>query len=81
MDNVNEMLAEQQRELERVRNKRGKKMDTTTIRKILNVVFLVLAVVGLALYFFLPEKRSLGWLLIAIGMVLKIIEFFLRFLF
>ncbi len=81
MEDVNEMLAEQQRELERIRNKRGKNIDTTSIRKILNIVFLVLALIGVILYFFVPEQRSLGWLLIGIGMILKIIEFLLRFLF
>ncbi len=81
MEDVNEMLAEQQRELERIRGKRGNKFDATKIRQILNVLFLILAVAGLIVYFFMPEGKHMGWILIGIGMILKIAEFFLRFLF
>ena len=52
-----------------------------TVRHVLNVVFLVCAVMGLILYFALPERHILGMSIIAAGMFLKIVEFLLRFLF
>lgn len=81
MEDINEMLAEQQRELERIRGKRDRHINTDAIRLVLNILFLVLALAGIIFYFFVPEQRILGWLLIGIGMILKIIEFLLRFLF
>lgn len=81
MEDVNKMLEEQQRELERIRNKRGHQFHPATFRKLLNIAFLLLAFVGVAIYFSLPDKQVMGLSLVAIGMVLKVIEFFLRFLF
>ena len=81
MEDINEMLAEQQRELERIRGKRDRHINTDAIRLVLNILFLLLALAGIIFYFFVPEQRILGWLLIGIGMILKIIEFLLRFLF
>ena len=43
MEDVNEMLAEQQRELERIRKKRGGNHDTERVRQILNIAFMILA--------------------------------------
>ncbi len=60
-------------------NRKGLSVDT--IRKWLNVLFLIGAAVGLVLYFAIPENRILGLGIIGTGMFLKIIEFFLRFLF
>ena len=81
MENVDDMLAQQQRELEEIRNKRNRTMDTTALRKVLNILFLIIALIGVVFYFTRPEQHMLGLTIIAIGMVLKIIEFFLRFLF
>ena len=75
------MLDEQQKELERIRSKHGMKWDTTILRKILNIAFLVVALIGFLLYLFVPEKQSIGWLMMIVGMLLKVIEFFIRFLF
>lgn len=50
------------------------------VRKALNALFLVAAAVGLVLYFALPENRILGMGIIGGGMILKIIEIFLRFM-
>ncbi len=80
MEDVNEMLAEQQRELERIRRKRGHSSDTGRIRNILNFLFLATAAVGLVLYFYLPEKHIYGLGTIAIGMLFKTIELFVRFM-
>lgn len=81
MEDVNEMLAEQQRELERIRNKRNRKFDTESLRRLLNVLFLVLAVIGLILYFAKPESRTTALMVIGVGMFFKIAEFFIRFMF
>ena len=80
-EDVNEMLAEQQRELERIRNKKGHNTDTESIRKVLNIIFLVLAIAGIGLYFSFPDRHIYGMTVIAVGMVVKIGEFFIRFMF
>ena len=51
------------------------------VRKVLNVLFLVLALVGIVLYFSKPDQHVYGMTIIAIGMVVKIAEFFIRFMF
>lgn len=81
MEDVNEMLAEQQRELDRIRHRKGHNTDTEHIRKVLNIIFLVLAVVGIILYFSYPDRHVYGMSVIAAGMVVKIAEFFIRFMF
>ena len=80
MEDINEMLAEQQKELERIRRKRGHGANTDRIRSILNILFLVAATVGLVLYFYLPEKHIYGLGTIAVGMLFKTIELFVRFM-
>lgn len=68
---------------ESARQARGNKksLSVDTIRKWLNVLFIISAAIGLVLYFAVPENRILGLCIIGTGMFLKIIEFFLRFLF
>ena len=81
MEDVNEILAEQQRELERIRRKRNRKMDTSAVRQVLNIIFLILALIGIVLYFSFPDKHVMGMAVIAVGMLVKIAEFFIRFMF
>ena len=82
MEDVNDILAEQQRELERIRSKRNRGMNTEKVRQVLNFAFLVLALVGIVLYFYLPsDKHIYGMSVIAASMLLKIVEFFIRFMF
>ncbi len=52
-----------------------------TVRKFLNVTFLLLAVAGLVIYFLVPDARITGLAVIGAGMFLKVIEFFIRFMF
>lgn len=82
-NDINQILEEQQRELERIRGKKsnGTKLNTETTRKVLNIVFIAIAAVGMAMYFAMPEQRYLGLCVIGIGMVFKIVELFLRFMF
>ena len=81
MEDINEMLAEQQRELERIRSKRNKSFDTEKLRRLLNVLFLLLAFVGVILYFAMPDSRVTALVVIGAGMILKVAEFFIRFMF
>ena len=74
------MLEEQQRELERIRAKRGKRIDTDKVRQALNLIFLAFAVVGFILYF-QKDYRETGIMVIVVGMVVKVVEFFIRFMF
>lgn len=67
---------------ETARKERAKKgVSVEKVRSILNVIFLLCAVVGLILYFAWPDNRLAGMAVISAGMCFKIIEFFLRFLF
>lgn len=65
-------------QVERIRKKRAGQYDGTKARAVLNVLFLVLAAIGLAMYFFGGENHMPA--LIVIGMVFKVIEFILRLL-
>lgn len=80
---ASEMLRRQEEELQRIRDKRnrpGLGVSKVTLRRVLNVVFFALAVAGLALYYFMPQHKETGFLLIIIGMGIKIIEYLIRFL-
>ncbi|MBO7120396.1 MAG: hypothetical protein J6W03_08785 [Bacteroidaceae bacterium] len=65
-------------QVERIRKKRAKQFDNTSIRMVLNTLFLILAAVGLAMYFFGGENHVPALIVIAAGMVFKVIEFILR---
>lgn len=60
--------------------KRRSWVSKDQIRSVLNTLFLIAAAIGLILYFALPENRILGMGIIGGGMILKIIEMFLRFM-
>lgn len=52
-----------------------------TARKILNIVFMIGAVATVIIYFAMPEHRGL-FMCVGFGaMLVKIVEFFLRFMF
>lgn len=67
---------------ESVRGNRKQKSFVTKeqVRTVLNTLFLIAAAIGLILYFALPENRIVGMGIIGGGMILKIIEMFLRFM-
>ncbi len=80
MSDIAEELRKQEEELMRIRKKRERRFDTEPVRKFLNVAFMIVALIGLVLYFLLPESRTTGLCVMAVGMVFKIVELFLRFM-
>lgn len=65
-------------QVERIRKKRAHRYDTEKVRMVLNTLFLILAAVGLVMYFLDEEKHVAAWIVIAVGMMLKVVEFILR---
>lgn len=65
-------------QVERIRKKRAKQLDKTKIKTALNVLFLLLAAIGLAMYFFFDTNNVTALLVIVLGMLFKVIEFILR---
>ena len=65
-------------QVERIRKKRAKQFDKTKLRVALNVPFLLLAAIGLAMYFFFDTNNVTALLVIAFGMLFKVVEFILR---
>ena len=56
-------------------------MTREETRNNLNTLFLLLALIGVILYFAWPAHHVVGLVVIAVAMVVKIIEFFIRFFF
>ncbi len=73
-----ELTLEEQ--VERIRRKRAKGHNKAKTRTMLNTLFLALAAVGLAMYFFGGENHVPALIVIAVGMAFKVIEFVLRLL-
>lgn len=72
-------------QVERIRRKRERHLDKGKARMVLNTLFLVLAAIGLVMYFFGGEKQGQttvnhvpALLVIAAGMLFKVVEFILR---
>lgn len=78
MTSVSDQLRNQEEEIMRIRNKRNRKFNTEGVRKFLNIAFLIVAAIGCVLYFFMPDNRIPGMAVIAAGMILKVIEIFMR---
>lgn len=51
------------------------------IRNVLNTVFMLLALIGVGIYFAMPAHHVVGLAIVGVGMVVKIAEFFIRFMF
>ena len=65
-------------QVERIRRKRAGQYDSMKVRMVLNTLFLVLAAIGLAMYFFGGDNHMPALIVIGVGMVFKVIEFMLR---
>ncbi len=77
MSKTEELTLEEQ--VEQIRRKRQGKTDHARIRQILNSLFMLLAAIGLVMYFLNDSYHIYALAVIGIGMVLKIVEFFIRF--
>lgn len=51
------------------------------VRNILNTVFLLLALIGVIVYFAFPAHHLVGIIIVGIAMIIKTVEFFIRFMF
>ena len=51
------------------------------VRNALNTIFMLLAIVGVVLYFAVPAHHIIGLIVIGVALVVKIAEFFIRFMF
>lgn len=51
------------------------------VRNVLNTVFMLLALVGVIVYFAMPAHHAVGLSIIGVALVVKIAEFFIRFMF
>ncbi len=67
-------------QVERIRQKRKHNFDNDKVRMALNMLFLILAAIGLVMYFFGGENHTTALIIIAIGMLFKVVEFVLRFI-
>ena len=65
-------------QVERIRRKRNRRFDNDKTRMVLNTLFLILAAIGLVMYFFVGENHIPGLIVIAVGMLCKVAEFILR---
>ena len=66
-------------QVEQIRRKRSPR-DYTKLRKVLNAAFMLLAAVGLVWYYTSDSNRLWALGVVALGMLLKVIEFFIRFM-
>ncbi len=79
MDNKEDLSLEEQ--VERIRAKRnGSGEMKARARRILNNVFLILAVCGVVTYFSGAEHHVNGMILVGIAMAFKVVEIFIRIL-
>ena len=78
MSEHEEMTLEEQ--VERIRSRRRKHASHDKARRYLNTAFLLLAAVGLIWFYSDDAHRLMALGVIGVGMVLKIVEFFLRFM-
>jgi len=79
MDNKEDLSLEEQ--VERIRAKRnGSGEIKARARRILNNVFLILAVCGVVTYFSGVEHHVNGMILVGIAMAFKVVEIFIRIL-
>ncbi len=51
------------------------------MRNALNTIFMLLALVGVIVYFAVPAHHVIGLSIIGVALVVKIVEFFIRFMF
>ena len=67
-------------QVERIRRKRERRYDNAKARMVLNTLFLIMAAIGLGMYFFGGENHVPALIVIGIGMLFKVVEFIMRLL-
>lgn len=86
-DDIDKIIAEALDAEKKSKSHKGKPLSThknnniATIRKILNIILIIGFVAAIIIYFALPEQRILFFCVGFGAVILKIIEFFLRFMF
>ena len=56
-------------------------MNYPQLRNTLNTIFMLMALVGVIVYFAFTAHHIVGLVIIGVAMVVKIVEFFIRFMF
>ena len=56
-------------------------MNDAKIRMILNTIFMIGAIASVIIYFAFPDERQLFLVVILSSLAIKIVEFFIRFMF
>lgn len=80
MANAKEELDALEAEVQRIRARKNRGGSKETIRKILNYIFMVGALVGVVMYFMAePGEKATSLGIIGAAMFLKVMEFILRF--
>lgn len=80
MANAKEELDALEAEVQRIRAKKNRGGNKDTIRKVLNGIFMLGALVGLVMYFMAePGEKAPALAVIGASMFLKVMEFILRF--
>lgn len=80
MANAKEELDALEAEVQRIRAKKNRGGNKETIRKVLNGIFMLGALVGLVMYFMAePGEKTPALAVIGASMFLKVMEFILRF--
>ena len=81
-DEIDDIIAKALEENKQQHRHRSNSTDKVkTARKVLNIIFMVGFVAAVIIYFALPEQRGLFFCVGFGAMIIKIVEFFLRFMF
>ncbi len=78
---IAEALEKDRQQQSRHRGTHRKRDAIQTARKVLNIIFMVGFLAAIVVYFAVPENRVLFFCLGFGSMLIKIVEFFLRFMF
>ena len=78
---IAEALEKDRQQRSHRRSGRSKKDAIQTVRKVLNIIFMIGFLAAIIVYFAIPENRILFFCLGFGAMLIKIVEFFLRFMF
>ncbi len=66
--------------LAQAHGKRKYSLSREQVRRVLNALFLIGAAIGLVVYFALPLYSIYGLCIIYVALLLKMVEFFIRFM-